>query len=217
MAKKKPGTQATRAAFSELRAKLSRRVRDARRAGYNVANTFKTLRDVQTANELRNELRKMQRAWKSGRFTSTWAAQEEEKEIKSERRRVESARKAAERLQRTGNLTQNEKNLLSGLAKYGIKITSKDDLAAWGAYISYRKSQQISNAKYEFDKWVESIDEISRKARVTGAELLKDFALFTADMRRTQERARVFQNRKEKIGSSRVDALLADFRAEMGL
>lgn len=213
----RPGRKSTRAEYSNLRSKLQRRIRDSQRAGYDIRAGYKRLSDIETADELRRELEKMRRAWKSSKYTITWAQAEEEREIRRQSEREKQAVRAAERLMKRENLTLNEKNLLKGLAKYGITVRDKSDLAAWGAYISYRKSQQISSLKYEFDKWVEEIGETSRKARVTAQELLKDFALFTMEMRANIRRVDILKNKKVKVGSARIDEIFKNFKRGLGL
>ena len=58
-----------------------------------------------------------------------------------------------ERDKRIGQALQN---LQSGLKKYGIKIKSPEELAAWGQYIKERK-QDSAQQFYEFDQWLDEL------------------------------------------------------------
>lgn len=57
---------------------------------------------------------------------------------------------------RDKRIGQALQNLQSGLRKYGIKIKSPEELAAWGQYIKERK-QDSAQQFYEFDQWLDEL------------------------------------------------------------
>lgn len=75
-------------------------------------------------------------------------------------REREKARKQAikEWLTKTADkrIGQALQNLQSGLKKYGIRIKSPEELAAWGQYIKERK-QDSEQQFYEFDQWLDEM------------------------------------------------------------
>lgn len=129
---------------------------------------------------------------------------EEEKRLEHNRRERERyARRKAERedidkqLKRMSETdpkgAQALRNAMAGLAKFGVKIRSFEELKAWGAYLGKRaENSDVKKGVYSSDKYIdELLDEMGDAHNHVNADdlnaLLNGFESFMGDMEAMQE------------------------------